>query len=295
MNLQVIKNAVTSKAARQLLHIQKNSPTLLFAAGVVGVGAGVFLACRATLKLEDILEESDKEATKIRAAGAARYDYSDQDVFRDLAVIKVKTAVDICKVYTPAVLVLSSSIAAITGSHVILTRRNAGLMAAYSALDKGFKEYRDRVKAELGDEKDEEFRHGVDIFESKDGVQVKLPKPSSPKDIPSIYARFFDEGSTSWRRHPEYNSVFLNAQQNFANDLLLARGHVFLNEIYDMLGLPRSKAGAVVGWVLNGDGDNFIDFGMHDGKDARKRRFINQDEYSVLLDFNVDGIIYDQI
>jgi hypothetical protein len=87
--------------------------------------------------------------------------------------------------------------------------------------------------------------------------------------------------------------MFIRSQQNYANDLLNARGHVFLNEVYDMLGIERTSAGAVVGWV-RGNGDNEIDFGvlndLHSGQ-----RFINGDERSVLLDFNVDGVVYDLI
>jgi hypothetical protein len=86
--------------------------------------------------------------------------------------------------------------------------------------------------------------------------------------------------------------MFLQCQQNYFNQQLKARGHVFLNEIYDAIGLERSKAGTIVGWVTDGNGDGYIDFGMFE--DA-SRRFINGIEPSILLDFNVDGVIYDLI
>ena len=88
--------------------------------------------------------------------------------------------------------------------------------------------------------------------------------------------------------------MFLNGQQNFANDLLQARGHVFLNEVYDMLGIPRSQAGAVVGWVKE-FGDGYVDFGIFDGKTSQARSFVNGEERNILLDFNVAGVIYDLI
>jgi hypothetical protein len=64
-----------------------------------------------------------------------------------------------------------------------------------------------------------------------------------------------------------------------------------------MLGIDRSKAGSVVGWVITkeGTGDNFIDFGVFDGDNPRARDFVNGREGSILLDFNVDGVIYDKI
>jgi hypothetical protein len=115
-------------------------------------------------------------------------------------------------------------------------------------------------------------------------------------DGASIYARFFDPTSTSWSKEPEYNLIFVQCQQNYANDLLRARGHVFLNEVYDMLGIPRSQAGAVVGWILSQDRttDNYIDFGVFDDE-KNARDFVNGYEGSILLDFNVDGVIFDKI
>ncbi|MCA1800666.1 MAG: DUF6353 family protein, partial [Actinobacteria bacterium] len=110
---------------------------------------------------------------------------------------------------------------------------------------------------------------------------------------PSIYARYFDEGSTVWSRERDYNRLRIRAIQNYANDMLKARGHLFLNEVYDELGLPRSRAGAVVGWVMSKSGDNFVDFGIYNQENERARAFVNGQEQSILLDFNVDGVIYD--
>jgi hypothetical protein len=96
----------------------------------------------------------------------------------------------------------------------------------------------------------------------------------------------------NWQKNSEHNKLFLKCQQSYANDMLQARGHVFLNEVYSWLGLEHSKAGAVVGWVINSDGDNFVDFGIFDPGNSR---FVNGQERSILLDFNVDGVIYDKI
>lgn len=296
MKLEHVKNVVTSKVGRQILLGKKHSPTLLFAGGVVGVVATSVLACKATLKLEKILDESDAkhDATTM----LMHRDYSERDRKQDHMKIKMQTAGNIAKLYAPAVGVGILSVAALTGSHVVLTKRNAAVMAAYSALDKGFNEYRQRVRNELGDDKDLEFRHGsetrLEMVESDEGT-AKIEHKVVPQNVPSIYARFFDDGSTSWSREAGYNLIFLNCQQNYANDMLRARGHIFLNEVYDMLGLPRSKAGAVVGWVMSKDGDNFVDFGVFDETRERARSFVNGREGSILLDFNVDGVIYDQI
>jgi hypothetical protein len=179
-----------------------------------------------------------------------------------------------------------------------MTKRAVALTAAYGALEKGFNEYRGRVIEKYGEEEDRNLRYGsqqIEVVDPKSGKKKMLTRVSS--DIPSIYARFFDVSSSSWNKEPEYNLMFLQCQQNYANDKLHARGHVFLNEVYDMLGLERSKAGAVVGWILskNGETDNYIDFGVFDGKTQSARDFVNGFEGSILLDFNVDGVIYDKI
>ena len=203
----------------------------------------------------------------------------------------------IVKLYIPAVIVGGLSIAALTKSHNILTRRNVALTAAYSALEKGFDEYRARVVEKYGEDEDRNLRYGTEQVEIVDEKgKKKLVTRVGPGE-PSVYARFFDNGSTSWNKEPEYNLIFLKCQQNYANDLLHSRGHVFLNEVYDMCGIPRSKAGAVVGWLLskNGETDNWINFGVFDGRTEIARDFVNGREGAILLDFNVDGVIYDKI
>lgn len=294
MNLETIKATVTSNVSRQLLKTQKNAPTILFVGGVVGVVGTAVLASRATLQLEGVLDEGEELMKKSKSIKSK--DYTEEDRNRDQLIIKTNTALNIAKLYAPSIALGAVSIAALTRSHVILTRRNASLMAAYSALDKGFNEYRSRVREELGEDKDLEFRHGkeerTETFDSDDG-STKTVTSVGPHRVPSVYAKYFDDGSTSWSRNPDYNRFFLNSQQNYFNDMLRSRGHVFLNEVYDHLGLPRTKAGAIVGWVLSKDGDNFIDFGVYDHNSDRARAFVNGNEGSILLDFNVDGVIYD--
>lgn len=295
MKLQTLKNVMTSKLGRSILVGQKHSPVILFGAGVIGVVSATVLACRASLKLDGIMDEHDKDKWQIAVANLPNY--SEQDRKKDLVILHFRTAGEITRIYAPAAAVGILSIIALTGSHIILNRRNVAITAAYAALDRGFREYRRRVVDELGPEKDRQFRYQMEnreiVEETKEGPVTKTVKQPGPNGA-SIYARFFDETSSSWRKEHSYNQFFLQSQQNYANDMLRARGHVFLNEIYDMLGLPRSKEGAVVGWV-QGNGDDYVDFGIFEGDRESGMRFVNGYERSVLLDFNVDGIIYDKI
>lgn len=297
MNLVGIKNLVTSKVGRQLLTAQKHSPALLFGAGVVGIVGTVVLASRATLKVEEVLDEHNEMAKHIKTF--EHVDYSDEDRTKDQLLLYIKTVGKFTKLYGPAVVVGVASIACLTSSHVILTKRNAGLMAAYAAVEKGFKEYRDRVVEDLGPDKDREYRYGaIDkeiVEETEEGQKITTMKKANP-GVGSMYARFWDENSSSWNVDPAYNMMFLKCQQKYANDRLRAKGHVFLNEVYDDLGLPRTKEGQLVGWVWDGEGDNYIDFGIFNADmEPEHLAFFTGRENGIWLDFNVDGIVYDKI
>jgi hypothetical protein len=294
---------MTNKLGRQVLIAQKHSPVMLFGVGVVGVVTTAILASRATLKLDEILGEAEEKKTQIEQAQAENDErYDEEAAKKDGIVVRTQTALKIAKLYAPAVVSATLTVSAFTGSHIILTRRNAAITAAYAALDRGFKQYRERVIGELGGEKDEEFRFGVIekemAVDTDEGVAVKTVRTLDKDQVKarggSIYSRFFDEYSQNWSKVPSYNQMFLQAQQQYANDLLNARGHVFLNEVYDMLGLERSKEGAVVGWV-KGHGDGYVDFGVFRNDTYMGMQFVNGVEKSILLDFNVDGVIYDLI
>jgi hypothetical protein len=298
MSIKTISNAFTSKFGRQVLTTQKHMPAILFGAGVVGVVATVVLACRATLKLHDILDEAQEEMEKI--ATLELVNYSENERQRDGALLYFKTGSKIVLMYSPAIALGVVSIAALTGSHVILSRRNMALTAAYAALDKGFRAYRERVVNELGEDKDREFRYGSEtkevVEETPEGPKVVEVKKVGP-DGASIYAKWFDDSCSEWQRQPEYNRLYLKCQQNYANDKLQQQGHLFLNEVYAMLNLKHTSPGSVVGWLKDpkpGEGDGYIDFGVF-ADHERNRDFINGWQDRVLLDFNVDGVIYDKI
>lgn len=295
-----IPGAVSAKIARQMLVLDKHSPTILFGTGVAGMIGSTVLACRATLKVEEVL---DKAQADMKVANQMDHrDYSEEDRQNDKRIITVRTGAELVRLYGPAVILGGASIACLAQSQNILSKRNAALSAAYAALDKGFKEYRARVIEKYGEEEDRHLRYATRVERVQDENDHRKHHDVTRVDDrqdPSIYARFFDPSSPSWQPYPEHNLIFLKCQQNYANDLLRTRGHVFLNEVYDMLGIPRSKAGQVVGWIISKPTekftDNFIDFGIFTGDNYAARDFVNGREGSVLLDFNVDGNIYDKI
>ena len=307
-----IMNTLTRKFYRVGFKFKKHSPEILVGAGVVGVVASAVMACKATTKLDDVLAETKDIVDKIHDVTEhpekipEGKEYTVEDSKKDLTIVYTQAGVKLVKLYGPAVVLGTVSIAAIIGGHHILRKRNIALAAAYTAVDKGFKEYRGRVLERFGEEVDKELRYNIKAKEIEKTVTdangketvVKETVDVADPNLTSDYARFFDDGCTGWTKDPEFNLMFLKDQQRYANDLFKSKGHLFLNEVYDMLGIPRTQAGQVVGWIYdekNPIGDNFIDFGIYDIADERKRSFVNGYERTILLDFNVDGNILEMI
>lgn len=294
-----------------MLQLKKYSPEILLGVGLVGGVTATVLACRATSKLPEIMDVHEELTTELaitenNALQANATDFALKKIRKNKTKVYLYTTVNIVKIYAPAVGFGAASVACILGSFGILKGRNAALMAAYSVLNDRFMNYRQRVRDDLGDEADKKYLYGThkEIIEveeiGKNGKTKTVKKEievAHPDDL-SPYCKCFDETCDNWDKDPDYNKLFLTRQQNWANDKLKAQGHIFLNEVYDMLGFPRSKAGQIIGWVYDpdfGDGDNYVDFGIFNINNECSRDFVNGYENRIWLDFNVDGVIYDKI
>lgn len=287
--------------------IKKNSPAILITAGVVGTVASAVLACKATTKLDTIMDESKTKVDAIHKAAEnpeLAEVYSEQDKKKDLAIVYAQTGLKLVKLYGPSVLLGAASLGAIVASHGILTKRNVALATAYAAVENSFKDYRGRVVERFGEALDKELRYNikaqeVEVVEKDEEGNEKIVKKTieavDPKGpINSPYAQFFDNGNENWVKDAEANKMFLIQQQNWANEKLQRKGHLFLNEVYDMLGMNRTRIGNHAGWRYdpkNPNIDSYVDFGIFDAHYPEKRRFINGDERTILVDFNCDGDI----
>lgn len=295
------KNAVTRIGGRGLLKIQKHSPEILVVGGVVGMVGAAVLACRATLKAESVLDRHEKLMDQIDEAERIDSEYSETDKKRDLAIVYGKTVLGFARLYAPAMALGAISVTSILVGHNILQKRHLAALAAYNGLSEAFERYRARIREDHGEEYDRKAYlglHDVEIEEENDkGKKIKKTVEATDGGV-SKYAKFFDEHSREWKKNPELNLMFLRGQEAYFNSKLRTDGHVFLNEVYDALDIPRTKEGQIVGWILGEGHENHISFGLYDVmRDASHStsRFINGLERSVLLDFNVDGIIFDLI
>lgn len=299
-----VMEKVGTKAAPHILKVKKYSPQILFVAGVVTFVGTTVEVYRATTKAEAVLDELEASKQRIKdVVMIDDVDYTEADFRKDMFLVHAQAVMKIGRVYLPAFALGALSISCFAGSNYILQSRNVALMAAYDTMSKAYDAYRERVTEDYGEEYDRDVREGVKRSIVKE--KVKDPETGKMKTVDKMifeptsshspYARLFDNGSREWSVHPEYNWRFLETTQKMANDMLKARGHLFLNEVYDMLDIPRTREGAIVGWVYGTDeGDNFVDFGF-DILNPQVRDFINGREEAIWLDFNVQGVIYDLI
>lgn len=291
--MNFIHEKISRGIGRSVLQAKKNSPHIFFVVGLGGIIVSTVLACRATLKLEETMDDIKAELKEIEMMRVESErngtHYPEQAYYKDLTHVYTKSAIRIGKLYGVPVVIGSVSIAALTGSHVQLAHRNAALTATLAAVTKAYDEYRIRVREELGAEKEQAIFDGVKEEKVEIDGKKEIVKSITGR---SQYARFFEPNNVNWKNDLELNRIFIECQQSYANHLLKARGHVFLNEIYDALGFERTTPGSVVGWVLDGDGDGYIDFGLYDIINVD---FVNGNARGASLDFNVDGVVFDKI
>ena len=305
-NLEIV-NKITSAAHKALFKVKKHSPEILITAGVIGTVASAVMACKATTKLSDILEDSKEQINQVHNfledERIPESQYSKEDSNKDLAIIYAQTGIKLVKLYAPAVALGALSITGIVASNNILRKRNIALAAAYTTVDKTFKRYRNNVIDRFGEKIDKELRYGIkareieEIVVDDDGNEKTVKKTveaADPVSMYSDYAKIYDAGCNGWIKDAEFNLMFLRHTQAQANDILKRRGYLFLNEVYDMLGFQRTKAGQVMGWIYDEEnpiGDNFVDFGIYNTDIEKARDFVNGIERVIILDFNVTNIL----
>ena len=313
-----IINKMSGLANKAVFKFKKHSPEILVVAGVIGVVASGIMACAATLKVNETVDEAKNEIDRIHKAvedgvNEAGDEYTAEDSKKDLTGVYFQTGLKFVKMYAPSVILGTLSVTSILTSNNILRKRNVALAAAYATVDKSFKDYQNRVIDRFGEEIHNQLKYNIQPKEiqetvvGEDGDEqtvTTIRNCIDPTDI-SGYARFFEEYTRDsfgnviknpyWESNNDYNLMFLKARQRYLNDLLKAKGRVFLNEAYEALGLPQSKAGQIVGWVYDPDnakGDNYIDFGIFASSQAYSD-FVYGNDPAILLDFNVDGNIWE--
>ena len=305
MSKNKLVTTVTTSLGKVGLALKKHSPEILVVSGVIGVVTSTVLACRATTKVNEVLSKAKDDIETIHAVAedpAFAEEYTVEDSKKDLAIVYAKTGLEVVKLYAPAVILGALSITGILASNNILRKRNVALAAAYAAVDKSFKEYRNRVVDRFGEAVDRELKYNIKAMEieetvvdEKTGKEKKVKKTVNVIDDIGEYgpfAQIFDAACRPWEKDAELNLMFLRAQQQWANDTLRSRGWLFLNEVYERLDIDPTPVGQHAGWIYDPEyeGDDFVDFGFCDVHRRSSRDFVNGLEPVVILDFNATDI-----
>lgn len=306
------------KIAESSVKILSNNKEKMLLIGGIGAGVGAtVLACRATLKAQKVVDIHKHNSKVIKEACEYDPEYAESSEHtKDVVMNYANTGAQLAKMYAPSLVLGATSICCLVAEHAFMEKKVdnlektvASVTAAYVAVDTAFKKYRKRVVEKYGKEEDQKLLHGehtetVTETDLTTGKTKKVKKTFVEDPDTSEYAKFFDCLSTQFmyldpeQKRPDWdaNIRFLTCQRAYAQQKLELQGYLFLNEVYEMLGLKPTKAGQVVGWVFdpeNPDIDSFIDFGTFA---IRNHRTINgfEDE-CILLDFNVDGVIIDKV
>lgn len=319
MNINMPKIKIPDNVSRTfhktLFKVKKHSPEILLATGIIGGVTSAVMACKATTKIDFVLEEAQDKLAVIdegfergtvkaqNSDGKVEYaEYTAEDHKKDRAIVHIQTGLKIAKLYAPSIMLGVGSIGCVLMSNNIMRKRNAALAVAYAAEHLGFDEYRSRVIERFGEELDKELTYNIKAKEieetvvNEDGTEQVVKKTVNVAEGPisSPYTLCFDETCLNWVRNAEDNKFFLMQVQNWANERLKSKGMLFLNEVLDALGAKHTQAGQIVGWVYDEEhpnGDNYVDFGIYNIHSEASRNFVNGYEKSIWLEFNVDGNI----
>lgn len=307
MKFPKVSKAMLSRAAgKTWLALKKSSPTLLMIGAGVSVVAGTVIACKQTMKLNDILEDHEKERAMVdKVFKDEEGNVADEKgMKKEITKTYVRTGLKVAKLYSVPATMLAGGLTMAGFSHHIMVNRNGALAAGLASATTAFDKYRKHVKEELGEEADTKFLTGLTkkevevVKKDENGNEVVEKKEVniSEQDPAGLYSFFFDPSSREWVKDANSNKNFLIGRQNYFNELLSSRGYVFLNEVLHELDIPITAAGQMVGWYYDPEnpdaaGDNFIDFGIFDAHSPSSRDFVNGYEPVALLNFNCDGNI----
>lgn len=309
MNIKSIGNAIRKTSKKGMLSLKKHSPEILMFAGIAGTVAGTVVACKATTKLEPIINEFEEKRAEIKTVVE---DENGEELVtenrnKELVIAYAETGVEVAKTYAPAAIIMTLSLSSILASCSILRKRNLALMTAYATLNKTFGDYRERVVDKYGKDAEEEIRYGIEkrkITEEiidgngkKKNVKKEVKVTTVDANDSTIF-EFSKDTTTHFDSVMDYNRQFLSARQSLANDMLVANGYLFLNELLDLLDIDRTADGFMLGWIYdpnnNEVGDNEVLF-----RAKESFKVVEDIEGNpvlvpiIILDFNYDGVIVD--
>lgn len=317
MLLKNVGTVVVSTAHRLGFWTRRKSPELLIVGSIITAGASVILAAKATTHIEKIVKPANDKIKVIHDkmnddSKIASGEYSIAEGRKELVGVYSKTGWELTKLYGPSALAFSLSVASLLGSHKIMKGRNVALAAMYTTLENGYKGYRERVRAKIGETAEKEIFRNIYPEETlvtetdKKGNEKEVTKnvKTAHMDPDSDYGYLFDSSNPDWNRNGRLNIDYLLGKEKYLNQRLIAQGYLFLYDVYNELGIEpgfigekKLQASKVVGWIYDPEDperDNYVSFGLADAMGnltADAMEMLRQGERNVWLEFNPDGDI----
>ena len=261
------------KAGRKLSYkFGKKAPTILLVGGMGGMFAsGVLIVVKsrkAAKALDDFtdargsiedLVDSKAQVAVMDEMDPGKYSAEQLEVMLDeqrkairkeykgeIRHLYFDTGIKLVKIYIVPVGLGVVSGGLILGSHRILTKRLAGAVALYKASDEAFKEYRQRVIEDQGEDKDFEYRYGVKEREFE-GVETdskgKEKKVTEKRKIAGsgngFEIKYCRETSPGYTGNEEYDMSILEISQNCRTNDLSEGKRVFVNDVLSDLGMAK--------------------------------------------------------
>ena len=307
--------AVKSFAGNGLLIARKHAPEIMIGAGIAGFGGTIYATAKATLKTNEILEKRDALLDNVAVNQEYNPSYSEKDKAEDEADIKHRTRWRIVKAWAPVATLGTASVISILGGYRILNGRYVATAAAYKVLENSFDRYRGNVVNRFGKDMDWKLLNGMSDEELEkarrekdenrridaENKRRKIGKKPKKTKYSEIYQGIFDDYSEHWQRYwtPQQVLHYLKRKQQEMNDRLRIQKHLFVNEVYDALGMPRTPEGAVTGWIVtNANKDTYVSLGIDEMPDDELRSILaidRNEDIRVKIRLNPDGLIYDMI
>lgn len=268
---------------------KKYAPEILLGTAAVAGTACVVTSCRATLKAKKSWEAHQERKLQI-AEKVQEEQITTEESKVEMRKEIVKVGLELAKEYAIPFSLYTATIGCVLGSYKIQKSRLQAISATLSAMSAAYSSLVMRLKngAENGLTAEEVLQGKfVCKVENEDGtVEEYTTTVKNPYDNPFKFR--FDRYSTSWEHHHFSNECILKAEENWANTALELNGYLFLNDVLDRLGIPKTKAGQILGWRKDGNGDGFVDFGV---VDCQTLIGVEYDDNAFELNFNVDGDI----
>ena len=314
-----IKEKAASFFMKAKLKAKEAAPTAMIFGGTgLLIGAGVWACVKTATRVEGVLDEHNQTMADLREIRQRIADGEEikrpngepytMDTYKKTVTARyIETGKQMFRIYIgPVSMAAAGAILIGVGTKTINNRRIASAVDAM-ATRQALKDYRQRVRDDVGEEHEKELFYNAakqivteEVIDPETGEMVTKSetKPvTKGAKTDDVYCYIFDElnAPNTWNKHPGYNFMFLMQMQNTANEYLRTHGAITLYDVLKQLGMRDIPAETMtLGWLVDnptGYGDGYVDFGICPLGDYDDVGCFKGGTPNYVLNFNCDGDI----